>query len=140
MKIVNREEFLKLEDPVLYVKCDKWGNTDESEGLSISYGRLPNGANDFVRVGLHSHVKKWCGGESHGDWREQSETLEKAIKEKDSRFEWDYSMSGRDGLYDDDQFFMIYEKLDLLKLMRELNKIYEYQYQKDEYRCKYEVY
>ena len=62
------------------------------------------------------------------------------MNNKDSHFEWDYTMTGRDGLYADDQMFMIYEKLDLLKLMRELNKIYEYQYNKDEYRCKYEVY
>jgi hypothetical protein len=137
MRIVDRKEFLSLEDPVLYTKCDEWGN---AEDLHISYGRSSEGSNDFVTVGLHSFVKEWCGSKSPNDSGEMFETLKKAIDNKDAHFEWDYSMTGRDGLYDEDQLFMIYEKLDLLKLMRELNKIYEHQYQKDEYRCKYEIY
>lgn len=137
MRIVNRKEFLQLEDPVLYVKCDEWGN---SEGeLSISYGRSGSGSNDFVRVGLHSFTKEWCGNSSVNE-SENFKILKNAMRDKDMHFEWDYSMTGRDGLYEEDQLFMIYEKLDLLKLIFELNKIYEHKYHKDDYNCKYEIY
>jgi len=138
MKIVNREEFLSLEDPVLYVKCDEWGNIEGE--LSISYGRSSKGSDDFVTVPLHGFVKEWYGNSSVNDYSEDIEILEEAIKNKDAHFEWDYSMTGRDGLYEENQLFMIYEKLDLLKLIHELNKIYEHKYHKDDYRCKYEIY
>jgi len=138
MRIVNRKEFLGLEDPVLYSKCDDSGNTYGE--LSISYGRSSEGSNDFVTVGLHGFVKEWNGSNSVNDGEEHYEILEKAIKDKNSHFEWDYTMTGRDGLFEEDQLFMIYEQLDLLKLIAELNKIYDYKYHKDEYRCKYEIY
>jgi len=138
VRIVNRKEFLSLEDPVLYTKCDGSGNTYGE--LSISYGRSSEGSNDFVTVGLHGFVKEWNGINSVNDGEEHYEILEKAMSEKDVHFEWDYTMTGRDGLYEDNQLFMIYEKLDMLKLIFELNKIYERKYHKDEYRVKYEIY
>lgn len=138
MRIVNREEFLLLEDPVLYIKCDQWGNPEGE--LSVSYGRSSEGSNDFVTIGLHSFVKEWNGDSSFNTGEEGYELLEEAIKSKDIHFEWDYTMTGRDGLYNNNQLFMIYEKLDMLKLMKELNKIYNYKYHKDEYRCQYEIY
>lgn len=137
MIIVNREEFLNLEDPVLYLKCDKWGNPEGE--LSISYGRCGT-SDDFVTVPLHGFVKEWCGSGSVNDYSEDFDILKKALDDKNEHFEWDYTMTSRDGLYDKDQLFMIYEKLDLLKLISELNKVYEYKYHKDEYRCKYEIY
>lgn len=137
MKIVNREEFLSLDDPVLYVKCDEWGNTTGE--LSISYGRSGCGE-DFVTVALHGFVKKWGGNKSCIDGNEHYAIISEAIKNKDSHFEWDYTMTGRDGLYDKDQLFMVYEKLDLLKLMRELNKIYAFKYHKDDLGYQYEIY
>jgi hypothetical protein len=120
MRIVNRENFLNLTDPVLFIKCDKWGNPQDE--LSISYGRSSKGSEDFVSIGLHSYIKKWNGVNSL-DSSEHFETLSQCIKNKNEHFEWDYSMTGRDGLYDKDQLFMIYEQIDLLKLIRELNKV-----------------
>jgi hypothetical protein len=137
MRIVNREEFLSLVDPVLYIKCDKWGNPEDE--LSVSYGRSSEGSNDFVSIGLHCFIKEWNGDKSL-DYDESNDLLQKAMTDRDAHFEWDYTSTGRDGLYDEDQLFMVYEKLDLLKLLRELNKIYEHKYHKDDYRFKYQMY
>lgn len=137
MRIVNREEFLKLEDPVLYIKCDQYGNAEDE--MSISYGRACKGSNDFVTVPLHGFVKEWGGTESLGS--DDNWTLIKEVmNDRDMHFEWDYTATSRDGLYEENQLFMIYEKLDLLKLIHELNKIYEHKYHKDDYNCKYEIY
>lgn len=92
MRVVNRKEFLSLENPVLYVKCDQWGNPEGE--LSISYGRSSEGSNDFVTVGLHSFVKEWQGSSSFNTGEEGYELLEDAIKNKDRHFEWDYTMTG----------------------------------------------
>ena len=139
MRIVNRVTFLNLTDPVLYIKCDKWGNPEGE--LSVSYGRSSEGSNDFVDVSLHGFVRQW-GEAATGGTDTDTENyaiLQKAIQDRDEHFEWDYTMTGRDGLYDEDQLFMVYEKLDLLKLMRELNKIYEMKYHKEDYNYKYEI-
>jgi len=135
MRIVNREEFLSLEDPVLYVKCDEYGNT--SGELSVSYGRSSKGSEDFVTLPLHGWIKKWGSGHSPNDSGELFDLLSDVIKNRDLHFEWDYTATSRDGLYDKDQLFMIYEQIDLLKLMRMLDKIYTYQFNKDEYDSKY---
>ncbi len=133
MKLMNREEFLALEYPVLYVKCDKYGN---SEGeLGVSYGKYGN--NDFLDLPLHSFMKEYGSGYSPKDYGEQLELKSKILEDRDNHFEWDYSMTGRDGLYDEKQMFFVYEQLDLLKLMRMLDKIYLYQSDRDEYNCKY---
>lgn len=128
MKILNRKEFLLLDNPTLFIKCDEWGNPEDE--LSVSYGQVSEGSNDFVSVGLHSFVKEWGTNQSCQTGEECHEILMKAVNNKEE-FEWDYTMNGRDGLYDDNQLFMVYSALDLLKLIRELNSVYDSRYNKD---------
>ena len=139
LKVLNRNEFLELKNPVLYVKCDQSGNTYGE--LSIKYPN-PDLADDFVYVGLHSFIKEYGGDSSLSgeDGMGHLKLMNEVLRNREISFEWDYSMSGRDGLFDREQIFMIYEKLDLLKLIRELNKLYEHCYHKDDYNCKYEIY
>ena len=127
MKIVNREEFLKLEEPVLYLKCDKNGNPES--GLCIKYNTM---GNDFCNLDLHLHIRKSGSNESCADCSEEHDVLDNALMNNES-FEYDYTMTGRDGLYDNHQLFIIYEKVDMLSLMKELNNLYNCKYHKDEF-------
>ena len=79
---------------------------------------------------MHSFVKEWNGTQSPDD---EYGALKESLENKDKHFEWDYSMNGRDGLFDENQKFMVYGQLDLLKLMRELNRVYLYSYNKDDH-------
>ena len=126
MKILKRNEFLELIPPVLFIKCDKFGNAQGE--LSIMVDK--SGSNDFVVCYLHTFIKEW---NSTASVDECDSTIKKALENKDNHFEWDYSMTTRDGLYENSQLFMVYEQLDLLKLMRELNRVYLYSYNKDDY-------
>ena len=125
MNILNRKEFLKLETPALFIKCDEFGNTNGELKILVEKSE-----NDFVACGLHSFVKEWNGTQSPDD---EYEVLKASLDNKDKQFEWDYSMNVRDGLFEEDQKFMIYGQLDLLKLMRELNRVYLYSYNKDDH-------
>jgi hypothetical protein len=109
MKIVNREEFLKMENVVF----SKYELAVVSEP-EIMHGS--NQSNDYVRSTLFGDF----------DWNDGGERIDTLV-EMESNHKVSVKMSieetSRDGFFDDDQLFLIYEKEDLKLVADYLNKI-----------------
>lgn len=112
MRIVGREEFLKLPDGTVYSSYSSLGIIG---GLYIKEETLDN---DWWYQDCLSCVK------SH-DTNEFIDTMLKA--EEDNKFDFDIDLAclNRDGLYEEDDKFLIYNKQDLGKLIDRLKGIYE---------------
>ena len=106
MKIVNRNEFLALPNGVLFRKFEPCVFQD----IQIKKNSYDN---DFVCVSL-DWVK--VDNPEQNDYN----TLQNAMNNGES-FEFDYEMTYRDGLYDD-EWFAIYEKDDI----QELSEVLQY--------------
>ena len=105
MRIVNRIEFLKLPPGTLFSKYTPCF-FDE---LMIKGTSLPN---DFMYQDLIGNVK--CSGV-----REFVDILN-SVEKTGVSFELDFDCQGRDGLFDSDQLFAIYEDEDVNQLIHRL--------------------
>lgn len=108
MKIVNREEFLKLPPFTLY----RQGNRQWSFGeMQFKYDTWDN---DWVCQALDGpEFEAGSGGEIY-------ERMEAMFNGASFPLEVDFA--GRDGLFEPDAYFMIYEKDDLVLLRAEIDK------------------
>ena len=106
MKIVNREEFLKLPENTLYSKFKPCYFDD----LSIKYNTM---GNDFVCVSIIDSIE--CDSSE-----EFSDKLFDAMENKKS-IAMDFDNCGRDGMFNDDQLFAVWESDDIRKLIIELS-------------------
>ena len=96
MRVVSRADFLKLPPGTIYAKGKPW----YFENISIKADSLPN---DFVCLGL-----AWVDAHDSG---EASYRLEEMLKAGAS-YPLD-KVYGRDGCFDDDDIFLVYERDDL---------------------------
>lgn len=110
MKIINRTEFLKLPPYTLYCKCDEYGNAN---AIEVKYDNC--GTNDWVCQELTNIESHDCG--------ERSDRLSQMIDSDKVSYPLEMDCAGRDGLYDDDQLFLIYEQADVKKLISHLEII-----------------
>ena len=109
MKIVTRKEFMELIKTRDVIFSDIKHN--EVEGLNIgSYFS----ESDFVRTSLISRV-------NNDDTHLSSEDLNNKVD-----FELDLDCGCRDGLYNDNDVYAIYEKEDIYKLMQKLKEFMQY--------------
>ena len=106
MRIVNRKEFLSLPEETLFSKYEPCC----FEPILIKGETL---ANDFIFQSINDAIK-W------GDPEEFSDVLFKAEKSGDS-FDIDLDCTERDGMFDEDQLFAVWEKKDLAQLIDRLN-------------------
>lgn len=80
-------------------------------------GSAPNEwHNDFLVTNLIGAVEN----NSSDEFVDSCEKMEKG-----ERFDTDFESYGREGLFDDNQLFAIYEKEDVIKLVRTLQETYE---------------
>lgn len=106
MKIVDRKTFLELPADTLYSKYEPcWFGDIEIKGETT-------GLNDFVTQSIADAVR--CN-----DSGEFSDILLAAQKTGES-FSLDFDCAGRDGFYDDDQLFAIWEREDVIALIERL--------------------
>lgn len=105
MKIINRKEFLSMPSGTVYSHYVP----QVADGLMVKYETLTN---DWVYQDLLFNVD----GESS---EEASEKLTNA-EEHGSSFRLDLHCGSRDGIYDDNQLFMVYEKEDVKRLIKKL--------------------
>ena len=106
MKIINREQFLKLPNGVLYAKFEPCVFGDIAiKGESTS--------NDWYFQDLLELDVNDSG--------EFADALFKSMEEGTS-IAMDFNCEGRDGLYAEKQFFAVFEKEDVLSLVERLNK------------------
>ncbi len=105
MKVLNRDDFLKLPEGTIFVKGESWSFDSLSiKGDSIHF----HGGNDFFYLDPH-----WVEANGSG---EAFNCLDKMIATGCS-----YPMQssfGRDALFDYDAIFMVFEHDDLLQLQQ----------------------
>lgn len=112
MKIVDRKTFLQLPANTLFQKYAPCVFGD----LEIKVcNPIDNWGNDFVTQSLTEPCfKDNLGSDKH---------FEALLKlEEGAEFRLDYDFAGRDGLYDKDQLFAVYDKEDVQKLMDRLKE------------------
>jgi hypothetical protein len=111
MKILNRQQFLALTGPVLYAKYEPCISTSD---LSIKY---PNDMpNDFVYVDL-------VIGSVSAKGQDDLVDMVGAAVLPDVSIEMDFDSTMRDGCFDKDQLFAVYEKADVQKLINKLQEV-----------------
>jgi len=111
MKIVNRKTFLALQGQVLFAKFTPIVFGD----LTIKVGNSSVG-NDFVTQGL---IEPDCSNSN-----DYYDALLGPVERGES-FKLDLDCCGRDGLYDEDQLFAVYERADLDQLIARLQEVRE---------------
>lgn len=115
MKIINRLEFLKLPSGTVYCKY-----TPQIFGdLHVKACNPSDGwGNDWLYTSLTGEFDiEGCGSSTH-----HHDTLVFA-EDIGLEFKADYEVSGRDGLYEEDQLFCIYDKSDIVSLINKLQTI-----------------
>lgn len=104
MKIINRKEFLELPAGVIYAKCNSYAFGDLSiKGKSV--------ANDWYYRSLLEI--------DSNDTMEMLEKIDRAREDGES-FSLDLECECRDGFYDADQEFVVFEEMDARKLVLNL--------------------
>jgi hypothetical protein len=109
MKILNRKEFLALENDVLFSKYEPCS----FQNICIKHQTLPS--NDFV----YQQIVDAIESESSDDWANK---LFNAEKEGIS-VAMDFNFAGRDGCFDDEQLFAVWENADVLALIEKLKTL-----------------
>lgn len=103
MKIINREEFLKLKGEVLYSRFEP----DIFNGLEIKIG---GGENDWNYQDLVGNI-------------ECDDSYDFASKCDEKEFCLDFECGQRDGSFENEQLFAIYSKEEVKMLINRLKEI-----------------
>lgn len=119
MKIVNAEEFLKLPKFTLY--CEYMPCVYESNmciKLESLYSEYCHDMPDGVYMDFFYQTIDTVENKGSEDWLKKLDEM----KEKGSSFPVDKDNSSRDGGYDNDQLYMIYEKEDVIAIIEMLKQ------------------
>lgn len=108
MRIVNKQEFLKLPEGILYSDFEPFSFS----GLKIKGETWDS---DFIYQDLIGNVDAPSSSDSFDVLYNANETGES--------FSLDFDCGCRDGLYDNDQLFAIYETEDVIGLINRLNML-----------------
>jgi len=112
MKILNRDQFLKMPPGTVYSKYEPVFFYDiEIKGDSIYFN---GGGNDFGC----QHIKDAVDAGSSEDFAD----ILLAAEETGGSFKMDFDCQGRDGLFEDDQLFAVWEKEDVEALIKRLEE------------------
>lgn len=113
MKVVNRNTFLTMPAGTVFQKYSSLGNLGDLEVKACTPGKWTP---DFLSCSLTS---PWPKGPQNSD-----ELFEKWDKiEKEEEFTFEYEIGSRDGLYEEDQLFCVYDKSDVQALIDTLTKL-----------------
>lgn len=107
MRIVNRLEFMELPPGTLY---KKFTTPYAFEDVMVKFDSLPyreNGDGDFVCMEL---------GSIENDGTEQYLNRLDEMMGTEAYYPLDLDCAGRDGCFEDDAMFLIYERDDIIKL------------------------
>lgn len=113
MKILNREQFLNTEPPVLYHKYSANGNFSE---MNIKMSGPKDGySNDWIYQGLADWPK---GVDNTNDFM-----MTMIQFENGSEIMFDLECEERDGLFEEGELFAVYDKADVEQLISKLQSI-----------------
>lgn len=116
MKLMNLEDFLKCPEGTIYRCGYRWnfGN------LSVKYGSIESFDWFYMRI-----------GDIDADSSEELfNMLEDSLENKEKRLPLDLKTTERDGLYEDDRLFLVFEKHDVDQLADFFTSLREEQKQK----------
>lgn len=108
MKIVNAKKFLAMPPNTLFSKYEPCCFDD------IQIKQETCGTNDFLVQEISSAIR-------HDNSNKFNEILEKAEITHES-IDMDFDITGRDGCFDDDQLFAVWENKDIDQLIEKLKK------------------
>lgn len=109
MRIVDRKTFLSLPPKTLYRKYQPQIYGD----LNIKFDTLP--FNDWINLETHGDIEgsMCCGTNSD---------LHSVAQYTGDTYRFDLDSCGRDGCYDDDQLFAVYDNEDIQQLIDKLKE------------------
>ena len=113
MKIINQKEFLKLPAGTLFLKYEDSG-FDELQAKGCSWD------NDFLCESITDSID--CTGSD--DWGDKLEMAEKTGE----NLPMDFDSTFRDGLFDPNQLFAVYDKRDIEMLIDKLSRCFDMAY------------
>src|ERR1700744_101724 len=111
MKIIDRKAFLKLPPGTLYAKYRSlgcWGDL-VIKMESTEY-------NDWYQYSL---LNGWAGCDNSDQFFDRVQQCEKGEAELQN----DLDCEGRDGLFEDDQLFIVYDNTDIRQLISKLGEL-----------------
>ena len=111
MKILNLKAFLNLPEGTLYSKY----KTGAFDGLAIK-GESSSGTMDWWYQNLIGNVESESSNQMFDILFRAEETL--------GSFALEFDSEGRDGLFEEDQLFAVYEDRDVLQFIKILTKIW----------------
>jgi hypothetical protein len=112
MKIVNRIAFFTYPSGTLFCKYEPSGDFGQ---LEIKLCSADKWANDFVSTEIHGWIKGCSNSDEYFDKTNRAEAGE--------AFMFDLESSSRDGLYDENQLFAVYDSNDLQALIDKLKQL-----------------
>lgn len=117
MRIVNREEFLRLPAGTIFAKY-----ADQKPGVvTLDSGKIAIKEETCHEDFVVQELDPWFEGcNDSGDW---SDVYERMLEGERSP-PVDYDFAGRDGEFDRDQLFLVWEKDDARKLIDRLEQAY----------------
>lgn len=116
MKIVNREEFLRLPSGTIYAEYDNYifeSLSIKGDSLFSAPGKL-DCIGDFYLIDIASSVDAVCSEDLWGKLREMASD--------GASFPVDLKTATRDGEYEDGQLYAVWEKEDIQSLIAVLQK------------------
>lgn len=113
MKILNRKDFLALPKGVLYSNYNEYTREVYELHIKDETSVSPEGVDDWVFLDL---------GGSPTDYNYYPSSEQRGKEHRDSlkngtSFDFEYDGYERDGNYNEEEFFAVYEKEDLTKLI-----------------------
>lgn len=109
MRIVNKETFLKLPSNTLYCKYTSLGIFGE---LYIKLGSL---SNDWY----YSEITGWPQGcDTSDDFYSKM-----GLAEGGEEFSFDMEVGSRDGMYEEEEYFAVFDKEDVKALINKLSSL-----------------
>lgn len=115
MRIVNRTEFLKLPAGTLFCKFQP----NLFDDLQIKECDPGTWNPDFIATTIAGSGLCLQGGDSS----DQEDIVFKQAVEKGTEFRIDYESTSRDGYFDEDQLFAVYDKEDIQILIEKLKTL-----------------
>ena len=127
MRIVNRKDFLKLSAGTLFMKFPK--QPKDQGHFDVSYSgeimiKAETSGDDFY---LQRLVPWFEGVTDSGEWLDTWVAMTHGAPSPPL----DYACTERDGLFDQDQLFVVWEKEDFLRMMGRLETAFVQAYPED---------
>jgi len=111
MKAISRQELIKLPTSTLFSRID--GGVINS--LSIKKSNFREWINDFTEQDLLSEINVSKKENNYNDFYDMLENVP-----CDNKFTLDYDMITRDGMYDENQIYVIWDNDDIGRLIEQL--------------------